>query len=78
MDLRMPVMDGFEAMRQIRALNSPKNNIPIIAISAEINPDVEKAARAAGANAVAAKPLDAHTLRSIVERWTDRQAAMHD
>lgn len=75
MDLRMPVMDGFEAMRQIRALTSPKNNIPIIAISAEINPDVEKAARAAGANAVAAKPLDAHTLRSIVERWTDRQKA---
>lgn len=75
MDLRMPVMDGFEAMRQIRALPTAKNTMPIIAISAEINPDVEKAARAAGADAVAAKPLDAHTLRSIVERWTTRQKA---
>lgn len=75
MDLRMPVMDGYEAMRQIRAFPSPKNNIPIIAISAEINPDVEKAAKTAGADAVAAKPLDPQTLRSIVERWTDRQKA---
>ena len=75
MDLRMPVMDGFEAMRQIRELPEQKSSVPIIAISAEINPDVEKAARAAGADAVAAKPLDAHTLRSIVERWTDRQKA---
>ncbi|MAP95105.1 MAG: hybrid sensor histidine kinase/response regulator [Ponticaulis sp.] len=78
MDLRMPVMDGFEAMRAIRKLPGSKNNIPIIAISAEINPDVEKAARDAGADAVAAKPLDAITLRSIVERWTDRQNASHD
>ena len=75
MDLRMPVMDGFEAMRQIRSLSAPKNSIPIIAISAEINPDVERAARGAGANAVAAKPLDALTLRSIVERWTQGQKA---
>ena len=71
MDLRMPVMDGFEAMRQVRALPTEKNSIPIIAISAEINPHVERAARLAGADAVAAKPLDALTLRSIVERWTD-------
>ncbi|MAK59754.1 MAG: hybrid sensor histidine kinase/response regulator [Ponticaulis sp.] len=75
MDLRMPVMDGYEAMRRIRELAPPKNNIPIIAISAEINPDVEKAAKTAGANAVAAKPLDPQTLRSIVERWTDKQKA---
>ena len=75
MDLRMPVMDGFEAMRQIRALPTAKNTMPIIAISAEINPDVEREAKAAGANAVAAKPLDPHTLRSIVERWIDRQKA---
>ena len=75
MDLRMPVMDGFEAMRRVRALTTEKNSLPIIAISAEINPDVEREAKAAGANAVAAKPLDPHTLRSIVERWIDRQKA---
>ena len=74
MDLRMPVMDGFEAMKKIRGLGVEKNTVPIIAVSAEINPDVERAARAAGADAVAAKPLDAQTLRSIVERWIKAEA----
>ena len=70
----MPVMDGFEAMKKIRGLGVEKNTVPIIAVSAEINPDVERAARAAGADAVAAKPLDAQTLRSIVERWIKAEA----
>lgn len=67
MDLRMPVMDGFEAMRQLRARGE---TMPIIAVSAEVNPDIEKRAIAAGANAVAAKPLDAEALRQIAVKWT--------
>lgn len=69
MDLRMPVMDGYEAMRQIRGLDSPRADIPMIAISAEANPDVERKARASGANAVASKPLDAQTLRELAASW---------
>lgn len=69
MDLRMPVMDGFEAMRQIRGISSDKAEVPMIAISAEVNPDVERSARAAGANAVASKPLDAQTLRKLAATW---------
>lgn len=67
MDLRMPVMDGFEAMQRLR-----KSGIeaPIIAISAEINPDIERHARAAGANLVAGKPLDADTLRKLAIKWS--------
>lgn len=66
MDLRMPIMDGFEAMRHLR---SDGNTVPIIAISAEINPDIEKRARLAGASGVAAKPLDASTLRRLAFEW---------
>ena len=66
MDLRMPIMDGFEAMRHLR---SDGNTVPIIAISAEINPDIEKRARLAGASGVAAKPLDAATLRRLAFEW---------
>ena len=66
MDLRMPIMDGFEAMRRLRAGGS---SVPIIAISAEINPDIERRARAAGADGVAAKPLDAEALRRIALKW---------
>ena len=66
MDLRMPVMDGFEAMRRLRAKG---NATPIIAVSAEINPQIEKQARESGADAVAAKPLDAGALRDLAETW---------
>lgn len=66
MDLRMPVMDGFEAMRRLREGGS---RTPIIAVSAEINPDIERRARAAGADGVAAKPLDAEALRSLALHW---------
>ncbi len=67
MDLRMPVMDGFEAMRRLRAGGSV---MPIIAISAEMTPDIERRAREAGASGVAAKPLDAEALRSLALQWT--------
>lgn len=67
MDLRMPVMDGFEAMRRIRDAGL---STPMIAVSAEITPDIERHARATGANGVASKPLDAQALRSLALRWT--------
>ena len=66
MDLRMPIMDGFEAIRHLRADGS---DTPIIAISAEINPDIEKRAKLCGANGVAAKPLDATALRRLAFDW---------
>ncbi|MEM7006519.1 MAG: ATP-binding protein [Pseudomonadota bacterium] len=76
MDLRMPVMDGFEAMKQLREQGC---KIPICAISAEVNPAIEARARAAGASTVAAKPLDAEALRRLAEEWatpsTSRGAA---
>lgn len=66
MDLRMPIMDGFEAMRRLRAEG---HTTPIIAVSAEINPEIEARARACGANAVASKPLDATALRMLAKNW---------
>ena len=68
MDLRMPIMDGFEATKQLRAAG---HKVPVIAVSAEINPEIERRAREAGANGVAAKPLDAETLRQLALKWTD-------
>ena len=67
MDLRMPVMDGFDAMRRLRASGS---DVPMIAVSAEVNPEIERRARSCGANAVASKPLDAEALRGLALYWT--------
>ncbi|MEM7329083.1 MAG: response regulator [Pseudomonadota bacterium] len=68
MDLRMPIMDGFEATKRLRASGS---HIPVIAVSAEINPEIEKRALSCGANGVAAKPLDAEALRQLAFKWID-------
>ncbi|NQY96699.1 MAG: response regulator [Henriciella sp.] len=69
MDLRMPIMDGFEATKQLRAAG---HTMPVIAVSAEINPEIERRARDAGANGVAAKPLDAEALRQLALKWTSQ------
>ncbi|MCI4643981.1 MAG: response regulator [Hyphomonadaceae bacterium] len=66
MDLRMPVMDGFEATRRLRAGGQ---TVPVIAVSAEVNPDIEREARRAGADLVAAKPIDPETLRNLAVKW---------
>jgi CheY-like chemotaxis protein len=57
MDLSLPVMDGWEATRQIKA-NDDLKHIPIIALSAHaMNDDKEKAC-AAGCDDYLVKPLD--------------------
>ena len=59
MDIQMPVMDGYEATKAIRALPNPAlANIPIIAMTANaFNEDVQNA-KDAGMNGHIAKPLD--------------------
>lgn len=77
MDIRMPVMDGLEATRRIRRLAGPACETPIIALTADVNPELEDLARAAGVSQLAAKPIDPPRLREIAIRWTRqrRQAA---
>ena len=66
MDLRMPIMDGFEATRHLRMAGV---KTPVIAVSAEINPEIERRARSAGADGVASKPLEAEALRQLAFKW---------
>ena len=59
MDIQMPVMDGYEAARLIRALDDPaKANIPIIAVTANAFEEDRKLALEAGMNGHLAKPYD--------------------
>lgn len=68
MDLKMPVMDGWEATRRIRALNGGKD-IPIIALTAQAMAGDEQKALANGCNDYLAKPVvDPSLVREKLER----------
>ncbi|MBI1340654.1 response regulator [bacterium] len=70
MDIRMPVMDGLEATRRIRALGGAAGTTPIIALTADIDPELEARAREAGVDAMASKPIDPPGLRALAAAWT--------
>jgi len=67
MDVRMPVMDGFEASKFIRNnFDPPKSNVPIIALTANaIKGDDEKCLRA-GMNDYISKPFQPETLKNKI------------
>ncbi|HYD69351.1 response regulator [Azospirillum sp.] len=69
MDLRMPEMDGIEAVRRIRALADPaRAGVRIAMLTASAIPQDAERCRAAGADAVLPKPLQPDTLRPLLER----------
>jgi CheY-like chemotaxis protein/signal transduction histidine kinase len=57
MDIRMPHMDGVEATRAIRALSGPAGTVPIIALTANADPDDAQIYAEAGMQGVVEKPL---------------------
>lgn len=69
MDIRMPVMDGYDAARSIRACTHPMaKNIPIIAMTANaFDEDINKSIQA-GMNAHISKPIDMEKLKMITHR----------
>ena len=72
MDIRMPVMDGLEAARQIRALErEDAKTIPIIALTANAyEEDIEKSHKA-GISAHLAKPIDPKLLYDTIASFTE-------
>ena len=68
MDIQMPVLDGYGALRQIRGAQGPNDSTPILAFTA--NADAQSAARlvAAGFDDVVGKPVEPATLIAAVGR----------
>jgi CheY-like chemotaxis protein len=66
MDVRMPVMDGLEAARELRRRGV---GVPVIGASAGANPAEQQACLDAGMNDFLAKPLDADELWGCFTRW---------
>ncbi|GAA6293435.1 hypothetical protein F220043C3_18690 [Enterocloster asparagiformis] len=72
MDIRMPVKNGHEAAREIRASGRPDANVPIIAMTANTFKEDEEEARASGMNGFVPKPIDPDRLFTAL-----RQHAPH-
>ncbi len=57
MDLRMPGMDGLEAIRAIRGGSTAASSVPVILVTADTSVDLEARSRTAGANSLLRKPV---------------------
>ena len=68
MDVRMPVMNGYEATKAIRALARADAALPIIAMTADAFAEDVERCLAAGMNAHLSKPMDIHKLMALLER----------
>src|SRR5687767_9975718 len=69
MDVQMPVMDGLEATRRIRADISGGARIPIVGLTANALKEQVEACRAAGMDEVIAKPIERERLEAVLERY---------
>jgi len=70
MDLSLPVMDGWEATRRIKA-NPDLRSIPIIALTAHAMVGDEKKALAAGCDDYLVKPLDEDALMAKIAKYLE-------
>lgn len=69
MDCHMPDLDGLEATRQIRAMESPERRVPILAVTAGTVPGARQACLQAGMDDFIAKPFSLATLRRKASHW---------
>ncbi|MEZ5824455.1 MAG: response regulator [Geminicoccaceae bacterium] len=74
MDCQMPVMDGLDATRAIRALLGTERHLPILALTANALDDSREACRVAGMDDMLAKPFRREQLSALLARWIPTDA----
>jgi len=72
MDCQMPVMDGYEATRNIRA-NPEWQDLPVIAVTANVMQGDRDDCLESGMNDYMTKPYNRADLKSIIDRWAPPQ-----
>jgi two-component system chemotaxis sensor kinase CheA len=73
MDVMMPVMDGYEATREIRNMDGGKG-IPIITLTAKSHPEEREKCLANGSSDFITKPLDGDQLTGLIRVWLSNTA----
>ncbi|MBN2064421.1 MAG: response regulator [Sedimentisphaerales bacterium] len=73
MDIQMPEMDGYETVKYIRNpnYNILNHEIPVVALTANAFRSDRDNCMAAGMNDYVAKPVDANSLKQMLEKWCD-------
>lgn len=69
MDVRMPIMNGYEATKEIRNLDRPDSDIPIIAMTADAFSEDVKKALECGMNAHVAKPINTDEITNLLKKF---------
>ena len=72
-DLKMPRMDGLEALRRIRA-DEATRGLPVVVLTSSENQEDREAALGAGATWFVCKPTDGRRFRSEIQQLADRWA----
>ena len=74
MDLQMPVMNGYEATKTIRAMErEDARKVPIVAMTANAFLEDIQQSKAFGMNEHMSKPLDIDQLQRMLARWLVRK-----
>ena len=73
MDIRMPIMTGYEAAVAIRKLNRPDAQLPIIAMTADAFSEDIKHCLDCGMNAHTAKPIDVREITRLLKKFLNIQ-----
>ncbi len=77
MDMQIPVLDGYEATRQIKA-NPALHHIPIIAVTSYALSDDHEKAREAGCDAYFSKPVNTRTLLTKIRQYTEASSSWRE
>jgi CheY-like chemotaxis protein len=76
MDIQMPIMDGIEATRQIRKLDKPY--VPVIALTANSQKEIEEACFAVGMDSFLTKPISRQAIQQVLEEFLGKQSPAQD
>lgn len=72
MDVQMPGIDGLEATRRIRELETEDTHTPIVAVTANVLPEHRAQCLAAGMDDHVGKPVTKQTIATALQQWFER------